>query len=82
MDFDLNSIKKFYHFKSKEHKSFFQNIPEEISVDLYLDLVFFKLDRTFSKIGKQYFYSKFRIIEKDEDEFFKNYTKYFHNKND
>lgn len=82
MDFDLNSIQKFYQFKSKEDKDYFQNVSEEISMDLYLDFLFFRLDKTFSKIGKQYFYSKFRIIENKTDEYLEKYTEYFSHRND
>ena len=82
MDFDLDSIKKFYQFKSKKKNTSFQNISEEIAIDLDLDFLFFKLDNTFSKIGRQYLYSKFRIIEKENDPFFGNYTEFFKDKKD
>lgn len=81
MDFDLNSIKKFYYFKSTKNETCFQNISEDITLDLDLDFVFFKLDKTISKIGKQFFYSKFRIIEKETDVFHEKYLKYFKSSN-
>ena len=82
MDFDLNSIKKFYLFKSKKEDIFFQNISEETSIDLDLDFLFFKIDKTFSKIGRQYFYSKFRLIEKEKDIVLEKYTSHFEEKID
>ena len=82
MDFDLMSIKKFYLLKEKEKNDFFQKIDEETSVDLDLDFLFFKIDKTFSKVGRQYFYSKLRLIEKEKDILFKKYTAYFEVKKD
>ncbi|WP_407483657.1 MutS-related protein [Elizabethkingia meningoseptica] len=80
MDFDLESIKKYYGFRSKKEK-LFQDISEEISEDLNLDFLFFKLNKTNSKIGKQYFYSKFRIIETEQDKQLQEYTEYFTHNN-
>lgn len=80
MDFDLNSIKKYYLFKRND-KEVFQDIPDETAEDLNLDLLFFKLDRTKSKIGKQYFYSKFRLITESRDSFSDHYTMYFERNN-
>lgn len=75
MDFDLSSIRKYYLFKSNDNRVF-QNIPDETAEDLNLDFLFFKLDHTKSKIGKQYFYSKLRIIPQNKDSFFDHYVDY------
>lgn len=76
-DFNLAAIKKYYHFKSKNGSQYFQTIGEDTAVDLDLDFLFFKLDRTLSKIGRQYFYSKFRIIETTKDDNLEAYEQYF-----
>lgn len=80
MDFDLHSIKKYYIFK-KNDSGVFQNIPDETAEDLNLDLLFAELDRTKSKIGRQYLYSKFRLITENRDPFLERYVEYFQ-KND
>ncbi|MBA5793439.1 hypothetical protein H1R17_09950 [Flavobacterium sp. xlx-214] len=74
MDFSL--IKKYFKYKSKNTNAF-QIISDEIADDLNLDLLFLKVDRTISKIGKQYFYSKFRIITNEKNSLFNEYQDYF-----
>lgn len=78
-DFDLNSINKYFKFKCSNVNNYFQIISEDTSMDLDLDFLFFKLDKTLSKIGKQFFYSKFKIIDKENDIYFEKYQEYFQN---
>lgn len=78
MDYDTELLSKYFDYAVKQKDLEF--LTNEISEDLELDLVFFKLDCTVSKIGKQYFYAKFRIYEEDEKieqykEFFKAHQK-------
>lgn len=60
---------KFYDFKlirryfdNNGISSSFQNIPDNIANDLDIDNVFVRIDRTSSKIGRQFLYSKIRNI--------------------
>ncbi|WP_300674479.1 hypothetical protein [Soonwooa sp.] len=76
MDFDFNTIKKYFKYKSKLGQ-YFQVISDETAEDLNLDLVFLKLDKNISKIGQQFFYSKLRIIEQEKDKSLEKYIEFF-----
>ena len=72
---DSSPVEKYFNYiKDKNH---LQVLSEKTSNDLNLDLLFFKLNKTFSKIGQQYFYTKFRILEHESDENLNNYADYF-----
>lgn len=72
---DSNPVEKYFNFiKDKNH---LQVLSEKTAYDLNLDLLFFKLNKTFSKIGQQYFYTKFRILEDKSEENLNKYADYF-----
>jgi len=60
--FNFNLIGKYFQNRI-EIDNYFHIITDKVSLDLDLDDVFKKIDRTSSKIGQQYLYSKIRIIK-------------------
>ena len=80
MDYDLENLRKYFDYTSEQKNENF--ISDETSQDLELEFVFIKLDSTFSKIGKQYFYSKFRTFENSENEFEEYKNHFTKNEND
>lgn len=76
--FNFNLIGKYFQNRI-EIDNYFQIITDKVSIDLDLDDVFKKIDRTTSKIGQQYLYSKIRIIKNSisELEKFSNLVEFF-----
>ncbi len=76
--FNFNLIGKYFQNRI-EIDNYFHIITDKVSIDLDLDDVFKKIDRTTSKIGQQYLYSKIRIIQKSisELENFSNLVSFF-----
>ncbi|SEF52114.1 MutS domain V [Halpernia humi] len=72
---DTSPVEKYFNYIKDENH--LQILSEKTAYDLNLDLLFFKLDQTFSKIGQQYFYSKFRLLENKSDQYFTKYVDYF-----
>ena len=75
---DFNLVKKYFDYKSKL-SSDFQIISDVTAYDLDVDLIFYKLNKTRSKIGQQFLYNKFRTINKEEDILLESYVDYFKN---
>jgi hypothetical protein len=80
--FNFNLIGKYFQNRI-EIDNYFHIITDKVSIDLDLDDVFKKMDRTTSKIGQQYLYSKIRIIKNSTSELekFSNLVDFF-NKNE
>jgi len=76
--FNFSLIGKYFQNRI-EIDNYFQIITDKVSIDLDLDDVFKKIDRTTSKIGQQYLYSKIRIIKNSisELEKFSNLVEFF-----
>lgn len=65
--FNFNLIKR-YHL-NKDNSSAYQTLSDQSCEDLDFDLFFCYLDRTYSKIGQQYFYNKLRTIDYSSEHF-------------
>ena len=78
--FNFNLIGKYFHNRA-EIDNYFHIITDKVSIDLDLDDVFKKIDRTTSKIGQQYLYSKIRTIKNSPSELenFSNLVAFFNN---
>ena len=63
-NFNFHLIGKYFRNRANIEQDYYHLISDKISIDLDLDDVFKKIDRTTSKIGQQYLYYKIRIIKK------------------
>ncbi|MBF2025092.1 hypothetical protein H0I72_11710, partial [Flavobacterium psychrophilum] len=55
-NFDFYLISKYLNNRINIEKKYYQFITDKVSIDIDLDDVFKKTDRTISKIGQQYLY--------------------------
>ncbi|WP_134385269.1 MutS-related protein [Flavobacterium psychrophilum] len=78
-NFDFYLISKYLNNRINIEKKYYQFITDKVSIDIDLDDVFKKTDRTISKIGQQYLYYKIRVIKNDfkQLEVFQNLIDYF-----
>jgi DNA mismatch repair ATPase MutS len=80
-NFNFYLIGKYFQNNIKFEKEYYQVITDKVSIDLDLDDVFKKIDRTTSKIGQQYLYYKTRVIHNSEEklESFSKLVTFFNN---
>jgi len=62
--FDFDYIEKY--FRKKDNSKAYQVLSDKTCNDLDFDDLFMFLDRTYSKVGQQYFYNNLRIIKVNE----------------
>ncbi len=61
-NFNFELIGKYFQNNIKFEKEYSQHISDKVSIDLDLEDVFKKIDRTTSRIGQQYLFYKTRVI--------------------
>lgn len=65
-DFEFSMIEK-YHTGKPDDLNTFQRLSDQVWNDLDMDLFFYFIDRTNSKVGQQYLYHKIKNIELNQD---------------